>query len=727
MQVLLFLIQKSGQNVTKEQIIAHVWNGSIVNEEILSVAISKIRKSLGDNARQPTFIKTIPNVGYCLVAAVKPLVEKTPPLEAPSNTLSLQNNNHKHYFIGSTLLSLTIIFIVIFYQTYQESTHDGQVAISSIAVLPFEDLSEGQDNQYFSDGLSDSIINQLSQTKPLKVISRYSSFNFRGNRDPSTIGNSLKVEAFLDGSVQKSAEQIRVSVRIFSTFDGRLLWSKNFDSNNKDVFNLQDQISREVQSAIQPNSKPQLGTTRQINSQAYEWFLMAQYHWQQRTPASLSKAETYFKHSLELEPNYVDAYIGLAITYAQFHYHANWSAKESVYKGLPYIEQALALDPNSPRALAAKGMLLTLKGSYSNATISIQNEAQDMFIRSLELEDNATTHHWYSSLLNNMGKKALVAKHMEHAIDLNPLSASLKITFSEYLAKRGKLDTAQKLFNRAQILEPDRDSSIIKSTHVFRNTPRSIIAIAEWHSRNSQLFEYCSSYEYCEQVIFSYLSIGQESEANKILARMPSKHQHFTDSLKLIDYGLTGKTNDAVLLFENLSEKRPNNYKYKYSLAVAQFRAGLFEQAKSSTLKLYPNWSKSSLGLASIVNSDNYLALVLYGGILLELGEQEFATALLNNVSEFLKLNKVQDKAQAELTLAEINALLSNTTEAIKHLEKALNKGWLETYDREWWPLQDNHLLKSINSNPKFKNLIAEHSENLAKMSNQISLKLAPL
>jgi hypothetical protein len=99
----------------------------------------------------------------------------------------------------------------------------------------------------------------------------------------------------------------------------------------------------------------------------------------------------------------------------------------------------------------------------------------------------------------------------------------------------------------------------------------------------------------------------------------------------------------------------------------------------------------------------------------------------LNNVSEFLKLNKVQDKAQAELTLAEINALLSNTTEAIKHLEKALNKGWLETYDREWWPLQDNHLLKSINSNPKFKNLIAEHSENLAKMSNQISLKLAPL
>ena len=91
MQVLLFLIQNAEQSVTKKQIIEHVWQESIVNEEILSVAISKIRKALGDNARQPTFIKTIPNVGYCLVAAVKPLVENTQPQEAPLNTLKPKN------------------------------------------------------------------------------------------------------------------------------------------------------------------------------------------------------------------------------------------------------------------------------------------------------------------------------------------------------------------------------------------------------------------------------------------------------------------------------------------------------------------------------------------------------------------------------------------------------------------------------------------------------------
>jgi TolB-like protein/DNA-binding winged helix-turn-helix (wHTH) protein/tetratricopeptide (TPR) repeat protein len=724
MQVLLFLIQNPGQNVTKEQIIEHVWKESVVSEEILSVAISKIRKTLGDNARQPTFIKTIPNVGYCLIADVKPLVENAQPQEAPINSLTLQTNNHKPYFIASTLILLAIIFIISFYQVNKEPENHNLAAIRSIAVLPFEDLSEKTDSIYFIEGLSDAIINQLSQSKPLKVISRDSSFNFRGNKDPSIIGNALKVEALLDGSVQKSAEQIRVNVRIVSTFDGRLLWSKSFDSQNTNVFNLQDKVGRDIRQAIQPTSLPEVTVNKKINSQAYEWFLMAQYHWRQRTPTSLVKAETYFNHSLELEPNYVDALVGLAITYGQFHYHANWTAKESVDKGLPYIEQALALAPNSPSALAAKGMLLTIMAGYSKNSLPILNEAQDMFIRSLALEDNATTHHWYSSLLNQMGEEALVVKHIERAIALNPLSASLKSIYSTYLAIRGKLDTAQKMHRRAMILDPERVSNIVDSTHIFRNTPSSIIAIAEWHLNNSDLFEFCSSDEYCEQVVFAYLSIGQTKEANKILARMTSKHEHFKHSLKLIEYSLKGELIKAVSLLEQLSTSRPNNYKYKYSLAIAQYRAGLYEQSKSSVLRLYPNWDNA--GVAD-VTTDNYLALILYGATLLQLNEHRYANAILNNVEQFLLLDKVHDKAQEEMALAEVYAQLNQPNKAVEHLRKALNHGWLETFDREWWTLQDNHLLKPIQHQAEFRTLVLEHKESLKELAMQVSSRLKDL
>ncbi|TGE85243.1 hypothetical protein C7Y70_02585 [Pseudoalteromonas sp. KS88] len=726
MQVLLFLIHNDGKTVTKGQIIEHVWQESIVNEEILSVAISKIRKALGDNARQPTFIKTIPNVGYCLVAAVKPLVENTQPSEAPSNTLNLQTNYRKPNFIESSLLLLLIavIIIVIFFRVYQEPENDDYVAISSIAVLPFDDLNDNEDNVHFTEGLSDAIINQLSQSKPLKVISRESSFNFRGNKDPSIIGSALKVEALLDGSVQKSADQVRVNVQIISTFDGRLLWAKSFDSKKSNLFSLQDKISREIRLTIQPSSQAQIVTKKKVDSQAYEWFLMGQYHWRQRTPTSLTKAETYFKHSLELEPDYVNAHVGLAITYSQFHYYANWSAKKSVNKGLPHIEQALALEPNSPTALAAKGVLLTLNASYSEAPLTILNEAQKKFERSLALEDNATTHHWYSSLLNQMGKEALVIKHMEHAIDLNPLSASLKSIYSRYLAIRGKLDTAQNLYRRAIILEPERDPNIVESTHIFRNTPSAINAIAQWHLSNSEQLEYCSSDEYCEQVIFSYLSIGQDEEANKILARMTSKHEHFKNSLKLIDYGLKGEPINAVSLLEQLSDTQPNSYKYKYSLAIAQYRAAMYEQAQTSLLNLYADWRNAGV---IEVTSDNYLALLLYGATLLKLNEQEYANVVLNNVEQFLLLNKVHDKAQADMALAQVNAQLHNPAKTIKHLRKALNHGWLETFDREWWTLQDDHLLKPIQHQAEFNTVLQEHQQRTRKLAKRVSLKLKDL
>ncbi|AIY67525.1 winged helix-turn-helix domain-containing protein [Pseudoalteromonas piratica] len=720
MQVLLLLIENSGNNVSKEQIINHVWQGSVVNDEILSVSISKIRKALGDNARQPTFIKTIPNVGYCLISDVIPLTENTLSDEQPLNTVNQQTNTLKYVVISGILLLITIISIISFYANNQESKTQNLANISSIAVLPFEDLIKNKDNIYYAEGLSDAIINQLSQVKDLKVISRDSSFNFRANRDPSIIGDSLKVEALLDGNLQQSADQLRVNVRIISTFDGRLLWAKSFDNQDTNVFLLQDQISHEVRKAFQPSSVPQISASTKIDSQAYEWFLMAQYFWRQRTPTSLLKAETYFKHSLELEPNYVDAHIGLAITYGQFHYYANWRAKESVDKGLPHIRQALTLKPNHPMALAAKGMLLTLKASYSENPQPLLDEAQTLFVHSLELEDNATTRHWYSSLLNRMGKEALVIENMEHAIALNPLSASLKNVYSQYLAIRGKVDTAQKLYNRALILEPDRASRIIESTHIFRNTPNSINAIAKWHLNNQGFFEYCSSDEYCEQVVFAYLSIGLDKEANKILARMVSKHDHFKQSLTLINYGRNNELMNAVSLLKQLSKRYPNNYKYKHGVAIAEYRAGLYTQAKESLLDLYPQWQNAH---TIDVTTDNYSALTLYGATLLKLNKQESADQLLNNVAQFLHLDKVQDKAQAEMVLAQIYAQLSKPVEAKAHLNIALNLGWLETFDREWWTLKDSHLLKPIMNQIDVKELVATHQENVKQLAKTISLE----
>ncbi|KGJ93431.1 winged helix-turn-helix domain-containing protein [Colwellia psychrerythraea] len=733
MQVLLFLILHSGEQVTKGQIFEHVWKDSFVADDILSVAVSKIRKALGDNARSPTFIKTLPGVGYTLIAKVKKLDK---PEQERSKKIDFSSIYKPNITIGIITLLLIATSLTMYFINTNEDSLVNRININSIAVLPFDDLSSTQDNQHFTDGLSDAIINQLSQIKQLKVSSRYSSFTFRGKYNATEIGQSLKVDALLDGSVQTMGEQVRINVRIFSTKDGQQLWSKTFDSENEDIFTLQDNISDAIQETIQLDyvAKNSIGSptqTKKINPQAYEWYLMGQYHWRQRNPISLSKAVTYFEHSLALEPEYADAHIGLAITYGNLHHYANWSEKKSFDKSLPHLEKALALKPNSPITLATQGMLLTLKAGYetgfADADSALIQQAHQAFLSSLALDDNATTHRWYSLLLEKLGNESQVIQHMNNAIKLNPLSAPLKRSLSKYLHSIGKPDSAQRMYQRALILEPNHLSHVVDSTHVFRNTRQSITAMAEWHSANADIFTNCSSVEYCEQLVLAYLSIGATDVANNILANMRARHGHFVNSLNLIKFGSKGEEQSILSIKERSALRRPNNRRVLFDLAVAQFRTEKFKQAKTSLLQLKPEWHSPTSVELDDINADSYVTLVLYAVTLSKLGEKEIADNLLHSLQTFLKQKTVFDKIQAEFTLAEINAQLGNVPQSLLHLATALEMGWLETYDREWWSLQSNHLLRPLLEEPEFKLLLKQHREKLNELRAQVIRKLSTI
>ncbi len=733
MQVLLFLIHHSGEQVTKGQIFEHVWKDSFVADDILSVAVSKIRKALGDNARSPTFIKTLPGVGYTLIAKVQKI---NTPEQGRSKSIGFSSIFKPSITIGIITLLLITTSLAMYFINTDEGSAVNQININSIAVLPFDDLSSTQDNQHFTDGLSDAIIDQLSQIKSLKVISRYSSFTYRDKYNATEIGQALQVDTLLDGSVQTMGEKVRINVRIFSTKNGQQLWSKTFDSDTQNSFKQQDIISAAIQETIQPdyvpkNSISSLTQTKKINAQAYEWYLLGQYHWRQRNPISLSKAVTYFKQSLELEPEYAEAHVGLAITYANLHHFANWSEKKSFDKSLPHIEKALALKPNSPTALATQGMLLTLKAGYetgfSDADSTLIQQAHQAFLSSLALDDNATTHRWYSLLLKKLGNESQVIQHMNQAIKLNPLSAPLKRSLSKYLLSIGKPDSAQRMYQRALILEPDHFSHVIESTHVFRHSQKSIIALAEWQSANAELFTNCSSDEYCEQIVLAYLSIGATDVANTVLAQMGGKHHHFRNSLNMIKFGLEEDEQKILAIKERSALRQPNNRSVLFDLAVAQFRTAKFSLAKTSLLQLNPNWrNKTDIGLNDIT-ADNYLALVLYAATLSKLDEKEATALLLHKVQAFLKKDRVFDKIQVEFSLAEINAQLENTPQALHHLATALDMGWLESNNREWWSLQNNHLLRPLFEAPRFKLLLKKHQEKLNELREQVTRRLSTI
>jgi len=722
MQVLSFLIQQAGKKVTKDQIFEHVWKDRFVTEDILSVTISKIRKALGDNARSPTFIKTLPGEGYLLIAKVK----KVDSIEQISSKKIKALSGKLGALILLLMVCLTMYLIIT-----DEGSPSNQININSIAVLPFEDLSSRQDNLHFTDGLPDAIINQLSQIKQLKVISRFSSFTYRGKYNATEIGQALQVDTLLDGSVQTMGEQVRINVRIFSTKNGQQLWSKTFDSDTQNSFQLQDNISTTIQEIIQPGFNPSSKPAKAINAQAYEWYLMGQYHWRQRNPKSLSKAVTYFKQSLELEPNYAEAHIGLGIAYSFLHTYGNWGKVKVIETALPHIMKALVLKPYSPTALAAKGMILSdkafHKASKGELDSSLYQQAEQAFIRSLELDNNATTHRWYSGLLKRVGREKEAIQHLNQAIALNPLSASLKRSISFSFEALGKQDTAQRMFQRALILEPNYFSRVIDSAAMNRHTSESVIAMAAWQVANFELFTSCSSDKYCAQLILSYLSIGAHKAANNILMKMESNQTQFLDRVNSITNSEMGNELTAVSHMEKLMLKYPNNLSILFEFSVAQFRAGEFRLAKNSLSQLYPEWSNKAAIELNDITADNYLALVLYAVTLSNLDEKELAHSLLGKLQAFIKQGKVFDKIQAEFTLAEINAQLDNTPQALLHLTTALEMGWLESYNREWWSLQNNHLLRPLHEEPEFKFLLKQHQEKLNELREKVTRKLGTI
>jgi tetratricopeptide (TPR) repeat protein len=440
---------------------------------------------------------------------------------------------------------------------------------------------------------------------------------------------------------------------------------------------------------------------------------------------------TYFKRCLELEPNYAEAHVGLGITYSFLHRYGNWDKAKVIETSLPHIMKALLLQPNSPTALAAKGMILSDKafyeGSIGELDTSVYQQAEQAFIRSLELDDNATTHRWYSGLLKRIGREEEAIQHLKQAVDLNPLSASLKRSISFSLEALGQQDTAQRMFQRALSLEPDYFSRVIDSAAMNRHTPESVMAMAAWQVANFELFTNCSSDNYCAQLVLSYLSIGENTAANNILVKMMPEHAQFRERVNSIAASEQGNELKALLYLEKLAQKFPNNRGLSYELAVAQFRSGEFIRVKKSLLEIYPQWRNDESIVLSDITADNYLSLVLYAATLSNLDEKESAYVLLNNLQTFLKQDKVFDKIKANFTLAEINAQLDNTPQALQYLATALEMGWLESFNREWWLLQNNHLLQPLREAPEFKILLKQHQEKLKELREKVTRKLSKI
>jgi len=350
-----------------------------------------------------------------------------------------QKNRMPLIIAAGTAAVLVISATIFFWMRGQASSSD----ISSIAVMPFVNSSNDPNTEYLSDGITESLINDLSQLPNLSVMARSSVFHFKGREvDPATVARDLKVQAVVTGRITQRGDQLIVSSELIDARTQRNLWGDQYDRKMSDLVAVQRDISGAITSHLRerlggttaPTSK---GGTK--NPEAYQSYLKGHYSWEKRTRESLEKAKNYFGQATEEDPAYALAYVGLANTYFVITDYAPIPINETTPKIRAYAEKALALAPDLAEAHAA------LAGAYWNDWKWA--EAQREFKRALEINPNlADAHHWYGLLLSWVGEYPEEAiAQIKRAVELDPLNLRFNANVGQayWLARKDQLALEQ--------------------------------------------------------------------------------------------------------------------------------------------------------------------------------------------------------------------------------------------------------------------------------------------
>ncbi len=363
---------------------------------------------------------------------------------------------------AAELIIITLLFLVgggIFWRYDQASQAPSPTAASlqpqggapqtpamfddkSIAVLPFVNMSGDAENEYFSDGISEEILNVLARVPELSVAARTSSFQFKGEkRDLAEIATQLKVRMVLEGSVRKQAERVRVTAQLIDAATGFHLWSETYDRELKDIFAIQDEIARAIGNELKVRVLGQGDGTAAVSGtthvEAHDLYLRGLALWQVREEEELFAAIDAFERAIKADPGFAAAWGGLAITYAVLPAYSNrLTPGETAARSLDASQRALALDPTQPEPYLAMG---SVAGAFSGR----RETGAALIRRAIELRpSSATAHQWLGTILVEMGELEAGIASLRRAAELDPRSLIVASNLASMLSIAGRNEEA---------------------------------------------------------------------------------------------------------------------------------------------------------------------------------------------------------------------------------------------------------------------------------------------
>lgn len=417
MEVLVYLAQYPNEVISREALEAKAWAGMVVGYDAVSQSIIKLRKALGDNSRKPQFIETISKKGYRLIAPVSQETSKTERILSPLIT----HNRNKLVSAGVWLaVTIGLVFILIIGLKTSIQPNTISTKESSIVVLPFKNLSDDPQQEYFSDGITDDLITDLSRVDSVRVIARQTSYHYKHNRvGLEDIAHQLGVLYVVEGSVRKSGKHIRINVQLTNTEKGESIWAKRFDIEMDDIFKVQDDITRNVMDAMVinlSNKKPEHIETRGTTTfAAYDAFLIGQQNIRTRSKQGYDLTMNAYRRAIQIDQNYARAYGAMAVTLTR-GYRYQWtelSLVEARERALELAKKAIELNQSTPQIYWSLGYVHLHRREFDAAETAVK--------KSVALSPNyADGYALLANIANWRGKAKDAVNYINKATAINP-------------------------------------------------------------------------------------------------------------------------------------------------------------------------------------------------------------------------------------------------------------------------------------------------------------------
>ena len=363
----------------------------------------------------------------------------------------------KVMIVGAVIITLLLLVYVGYQyrsnepQTYPPTTVEAKIN-KSIAVLPFVNMSNDPEQQYFSDGIMEAILNNLSKIRELKVISRTSVMQYRNTiKTIPQIAEELGVAYLLEGGVQSFDGKVRINAQLINAKQDVNVWSDNYDRELVDIFEVQSDIAQKIASelntVLSPSEINEIQVRSTSNPEAYNLYMMGRYFWYQRTGDALRKSIDYFEQSLAIDPEYALAYSGLADGYLMRVPYDNLPMDTGFSKAKEYALKALEINPNLAQAYATLGTIANREWQW--------NEAEAKLKRSIELDPNyIMARHWYAEYLSIFGPSDKLLEQISIGLRLDPFSFLMQSQLGWYYYDEGELDMALEEFKTLLELDP---------------------------------------------------------------------------------------------------------------------------------------------------------------------------------------------------------------------------------------------------------------------------------